>query len=339
MADNRFALVVGSSRYDDPGLAQLVAPGNDVPALAAVLADPAIGGFAVTTLLDRPAAEVGEAIELFFGDRKQDDLLLLYFTGHGIKDASGQLYFAMTNTKRKALRTTAVPAQLVNEVMASSGSKKQLLILDCCHSGAFARGMVHKSDGSVGLEDIFQGRAVLTASNALQYSFEGDDVAGQGKRSIFTHYLVQGLQSGEADQDRDGRITLDELFDYVSQRVRSERPEQTPTQWMVNVQGKFVIARAPSGGAVAVPPPVRAPLPPAIAAPAPTRPEVRRLLNQALVSDADFNAFCLDYFPDVHRRFGGGMDRLQKTNLLLEQVRDLAAVVRGLREAHPDQVP
>ena len=44
---------------------------------------------------------------------------------------------------------------------------------------------------------------------------------------------------------------------------------------------------------------------------------VCQLLNQA-PTDADFNAFCLDYFPDVQRQFGTGMDRVQKINLLLE---------------------
>jgi len=49
-----------------------------------------------------------------------------------------------------------------------------------------------------------------------------------------------------------------------------------------------------------------------------TRSELRELLKNLLVSDADFDAFVGDHFPDVRRRFGDGMDRVRKTNILLE---------------------
>ena len=41
------------------------------------------------------------------------------------------------------------------------------------------------------------------------------------KASIFTHYMLKGLK-GSADTNRDGRLTIDELFDYTSQRVKQE---------------------------------------------------------------------------------------------------------------------
>jgi hypothetical protein len=49
----------------------------------------------------------------------------------------------------------------------------------------------------------------------------------------------------------------------------------------------------------------------------PDRPTVRRLLEELLPTSADFDAFCMDYFPEIAHRFGGGMDRIQRTNLLL----------------------
>lgn len=45
---------------------------------------------------------------------------------------------------------------------------------------------------------------------------------------------------------------------------------------------------------------------------------LRRLIDKALVTDGDLDAFCLDYFFVVKRRFTSGMDRVQKVNLLLE---------------------
>lgn len=64
--------------------------------------------------------------------------------------------------------------------------------------------------------------------------------------------------------------------------------------------------------------------------------DVRRLLGLVLRSDSDLDAFCLDYFPAVYRRFSRGMSRVEKVNLLLEQEPDPVRVVERLREFCPD---
>ena len=120
MNERRFALIVASYEFQDPELRQLVAPAQDAEALARVLSDPAIGAFEVQTLLNEPSYRVGPIIESFFADRKSDDLLLLYFSGHGIKDTEGRLYFTTANTQRKMLRTTAISATLINDLAHSS---------------------------------------------------------------------------------------------------------------------------------------------------------------------------------------------------------------------------
>jgi formylglycine-generating enzyme required for sulfatase activity len=79
----------------------------------------------------------------------------------------------------------------------------------------------------------------------MQYAFEGDDVQGEGARSVFTRVLVHGLETGEADMDDDGWISLDELYDYVYGRVTGEAPQQTPGKWVFDLQGEIHIARNP----------------------------------------------------------------------------------------------
>ena len=64
-AGPRSALVIATTTYDDPLLRQLRAPATDALELVALLADPAIGGFEVTSVVDRPAHEVRVAIEEF----------------------------------------------------------------------------------------------------------------------------------------------------------------------------------------------------------------------------------------------------------------------------------
>ncbi len=241
----RDALIIASAQYSDPLLCQLQAPQADATSLSEVLSNADIGGFQTKALIDRPSYEVAAAIEEFFLDRSLDDLLLLYFTGHGIKDADGRLYFATTNTKRNLLLATAVAASFVNDAMLRSRSRRQILILDCCHSGAFARGMVAKSDSSVGTRDCFEGtgRIVLTASDATQYALEAEKVTGSGVRSIFTEVLVAGLKSGEADTNCDGLISLDELFAYAEDQVRERTPSQKPMKWALGATGAMIIAQ------------------------------------------------------------------------------------------------
>ncbi|WP_305852290.1 caspase, EACC1-associated type [Blastococcus sp. PRF04-17] len=240
----RKALIVATYEYTDAGLRRLAAPEHDAESLAAVLEDPGIADFDVTTLVNQPHHVVGEAIADFYADARRDDLTLLYFTGHGLKDDEGRFYLAMTNTRRSALMFTAISGAQLNDAMDESPSRRKVLVLDCCYSGAFPAGRTAKADEGVQTLERFQGkgRAVLTASDATQYAFEGDDLKGRGVTSVFTRYLVEAIRSGEADLDEDGDIALDELYSYVRERVVAEVPGQRPKK-QEDVDGRILIAR------------------------------------------------------------------------------------------------
>ena len=252
MSETKSALIVANWEYGDSDLRQLVAPANDAEALASILRDPNTCGFEVTTLLNRPCRDLSEEIERFFLNRRRDDLLLLYFSCHGIKDDDGLLYFAAPDTRlidhSRPMRSTALSAEFVRSVMHGSNSRRQVLMLDCCYSGAFASAMLAKGDKSAGVKDQFEqgrGLVVMTASDALQYSFEGDKVEGEAVQSVFTKMLVQGIKTGEADLDRDGSISLDELYDYVYARVVGHNANQRPRKWTLEVEGKIIVAQSP----------------------------------------------------------------------------------------------
>ncbi len=245
----RCALVIGNSEYEDPTLSKLKTPEADVHALASALRDPSIGGFdEVQELINQPEAVVSRAISTFFAQKKPDDLLMLYFSGHGVLDPQGRLFLAVKDTQRNLLNATAIPAGFITDDMDSCRSKRQLLILDCCHSGAFARGA--KGDAPAVTKTTFEGngygRVVLTASDSTQYALEGDQVIEQAAFSLFTHYLLEGLTTGKADSAQDGWITLDEWYDYAYERVVSDTPGQTPRKWVYNQQGELVIAKNPA---------------------------------------------------------------------------------------------
>src|SRR5262249_12947353 len=89
------------------------------------------------------------------------------------------------------------------------------------------------------------GRIVLTASSATEYSFEdGELTRSQGQPSAFTGALVRGLETGDADLDGDGEISIDELYDYTYRSVRDTATGQAPMKWSYGMEGSLLVARS-----------------------------------------------------------------------------------------------
>ncbi|MBO3457449.1 SUMF1/EgtB/PvdO family nonheme iron enzyme [Aetokthonos hydrillicola Thurmond2011] len=244
----KVALLIGVSEYK-PGLNPLPAAVKDVEAMRRVLLNSQMGNFAVEniTVLENPQPlEMQYAIYNLFANRQRDDLVLLYFSGHGIKDESGRLYLASRETYKEnggLVKPSAVEARQLHDNMNESRSERQVIILDCCFSGAIAKGLTVKDDGKVDLQTQLggKGRAILTSSTSTQYSFaeEGSEL------SVYTRYLVEGIEKGAADQDGDGWITVDELHDYACGKVKEASPAMTPKFYPVEEGYKIRLAKAP----------------------------------------------------------------------------------------------
>lgn len=60
------------------------------------------------------------------------------------------------------------------------------------------------------------------------------------EHGVFTYFLLEGLR-GEADMDRDGIITVDEVYRYVSREVpRATDQEQHPVKKGI-VEGQLIL--------------------------------------------------------------------------------------------------
>jgi hypothetical protein len=249
---DRLALLIATSDYNDPALRQLRAPGRDAGELAEVLRSPQIGGFSVQTLINSSCGELLESIEDFCADRRVDDQLLIYLSCHGVLDDRGRLYYAATDTRRQRTAATAIAAAWLNERLEDCRARNQIVILDCCHSGAFASGA--KGSSELALEERFKphgrGRVVLTASRGTEYSFEGDQPSGVGMQSIFTQAIVNGLRTGDADRDKDGMITVTDIYHHVYDRVRAVEPRQTPELWTYGAEGDVLLAYSVRGAII-----------------------------------------------------------------------------------------
>jgi hypothetical protein len=172
----------------------------------------------------------------------------VHFSCHGLKDDDGQLYLAAADTQIDRLLSTGVDATWVNRLMSRCRSERIVLFLDCCFAGAFTAGVARRTGAdTAGVKELFtgSGQFVIAASDAMQYSFEsGRQIGEPPGPSAFTKALVDGLQSGEADRNEDGNISINELYDYLEDRIRATSPSQTPTKSAFNQVGDWVIAHS-----------------------------------------------------------------------------------------------
>jgi len=233
--------LIGNGEYRDPKLAALHAPTGDVHALRDVLADPAIGAFDVTSLVDADHLAVHKAIEGFLDPQcDPHDLRLLYITCHGIRsEARGSLNLAAADTSSDSPLSTTVSDRFVSNLMDECRAQAVVLILDCCYSGAFdsdTRGVLQLFDTSR------TGRVVLMACSHLGYAFE--DTENPGRGSLFTGYLVEGLRTGDADLDHDGLVPITELYEHTSTRMYDDGRGQLPII-LNRSQAKIIVAKNP----------------------------------------------------------------------------------------------
>lgn len=235
----RFALLISVDEYEDPILAQLVKPAANVQQLAQILKDPDIGGFdEVIILKNKPAHIIRRNISRFFANKTHNDFLLLYYIGHAAVGTRSRLFLTAANTEHKLLRGTAIPAGFVADEMDNSPSKQQVLIMDCHFSNAIDTDLPSLVGQTVNTGATFarngHERTVITATDSTQYNWYKDEIRGKATPSQFTRHLIQGLQSGTADLDHNGVITIDEMFAYIYDCVARNSVDeqiQAPRKW------------------------------------------------------------------------------------------------------------
>src|SRR6202023_449453 len=106
---------------------------------------------------NQPRDCIAEKLAEFFENRRSDDVLLVYFAGHGDLDDRGNFYFVAANTRSDRLSVNGLPDRFIHETMVRSSSKRQILILDCCFSGAFSKDWISRADSGLGIRQKLMG--------------------------------------------------------------------------------------------------------------------------------------------------------------------------------------
>ncbi|WP_250565834.1 caspase, EACC1-associated type [Adonisia turfae] len=241
----KIALLIGVGEYGN-GLKPLRCPANGVKTMQVLLRNPDIGGFdEVVPLINPDVGTMQARIGEVFGQLSKNDLVLFYFTGHGIKDMTGKFYLSTAQTQLFESGTlnpgTAVSADFVKGVIGNSLAQRKVVILDCCFGAAFAKGFLGMDDSSIDVETQLGGKGwcVLTASTSTKYALEqeGEDL------SVYTRYLVEGLKTGGAAPDGQELICIRDLHSYVQIQVKAAAPAMEPTIFNAKQGEEIVIAR------------------------------------------------------------------------------------------------
>jgi len=238
----KYAVIVGISKYQNAGagLTNLKYADRDAKSFRDFLQSPAGGSFHSENILalfneDATSQNVRSALFTFLTKPRPQDLVVMYFAGHGAPDPndSRNLYLLTYDTQPENMGGTAFLMSELQDVFTRILKAKQVISFnDSCHSYGISgeRFGVKKQNNLVNqyLEHYASQaeRAVITASDVSELSFE--DEKWGGGHGVFTYFLLKGLQ-GEADSNKDGTVTAGELFSYLSDRVsKSTGGQQNP---------------------------------------------------------------------------------------------------------------
>jgi energy-coupling factor transporter ATP-binding protein EcfA2 len=240
----RVALLIATSDYTDEALPNLASPRVDSGELEAVLRDPTIGAYETTAISEAPYFEVGEKAGAFLAARRPEDEVIIYISGHAVRTDEGHLYFAGSNTRLDQVEDTSFAASALARQLDGCRAERILILLDCCYAGTFPTQRGFKSAAKVDFEGIAgRGRVVIAGSAALQLAYEG--APNSSRPSVFTQAVLLGLQSGDADVDRDGIVSPSDLWSYVTDAMSTTVPRQTPVLKTEGLEGAWSVAKNP----------------------------------------------------------------------------------------------
>ena len=237
----RWAVIIGVSDYANGGsrFPDLKYAARDAEAFRQFVLSPRSGGFdedRVLCLLDEKATNknIRHALFEFLAKAGKDDLVVIFFSGHGMPQAGGENFFMLCHdTHPDRLASTAFPMWDIDTALRRFIKARRVVVFaDACHAGVIASQPGTKG-GSNPVHQYLQqlalaepGRLILTASEAREVSFESEKF-GDG-HGVFTYFLLKGLE-GQADRDKNGLVTAGEIVEYVrSEVISATKDKQHP---------------------------------------------------------------------------------------------------------------
>ncbi|MFJ5519222.1 caspase domain-containing protein [Streptomyces griseoluteus] len=228
------AVLIGCSDFADTDLPAIPAVQPNLADLRSALTDQAHGILPPEhcRVLADPADHRSVGMALAQATHEAEDLLLVYYAGHGLLDEDGLLHLALSSTDPGHVGFTGVPVDLVKRHLGRARARLRVLVLDCCFSGRAVAAMA-ESGSLLSAQLDLSGTFTLTSTTATAPSH-----APPGRRhTAFTAALLDALNQPEP-------LTLDGIhqhIDTVLQGAGLPRPQRRS----VNAAGDLALARGP----------------------------------------------------------------------------------------------
>ena len=210
-----WALVVGVASYDHmPALRYTDDDAYRFYAFLKSLEGGALPDEQVRVLIDEEATRENVLTNMadLFGMAGPNDLIIFYFSGHGLNGSFLPIDFDGFNNK--------IAHEEIAAAFNKSKARFKLCLADACHSGSLIAMRSAEPEPELvkfysSLAKSVSGTALLMSSKAEETSLESAGL----RQGVFSHFLIRGLK-GEADVNKDKVITVQELFDFINEKVR-----------------------------------------------------------------------------------------------------------------------
>jgi hypothetical protein len=227
-------VLIGAGTFRDPELPDIPAVRTNLDDLRQVLTHPVHGLLTADhcQALADPADQAAVGVALTAAVREAEDLLLVYYCGHGVLDDTGALHFALTGTNAEHVGFSAIHVDLVKRMVGSARAKARVLLLDCCFSGQAVTVMSNRRSLALGQLDL-TGTYTLTSAPAASLSH-----APLGARNTaFTGALLNALRIP-------GPLTLDQIHRHIDRELVG-RGFPRPQRRSVGTAGNLTVTRGP----------------------------------------------------------------------------------------------
>jgi WD40 repeat protein len=205
----------------------------------------------------------------FVKKAQYDDVVIIFAAGHGVLDKNLDYFFAAHDMDFYNPNERGVPFQMFEEILEATKSRKKLLLLDACHSGevdkedveitenivesgeditfrAAGTDISNKSGNSISSFQLSRmlfadtresnGSTVISSASGTEYAIEGKN----WNNGVFTYTFLSGLNTKQADLNRDGIIMLSEMQTYLNTKVLElTKGKQSPNSRAENLKSDF----------------------------------------------------------------------------------------------------
>jgi hypothetical protein len=232
------AVLIGVSAYEYAEFPPIRAARNSLQAMRSLLADPALCGWPPeqVTLIPNPISATDLATNIADLAENTAGVLLLYYVGHGVLSARGELCLTVTSTRPDRPKISGLPWDTVADVLRGCPASRRLAILDCCFAGQAIEALT--GDGDPGLADIAHVEGVYTLTATTRNRAAHVPPPGQQDTACtsFTGELQDLIRSGLPGKAPE--LTFGDIYPALRQRLRG-KGLPAPGQRGTDAAGQF----------------------------------------------------------------------------------------------------